>query len=70
MSNVSSMLYIGVTNDLERRIFEHKNKLVAGFSRTYNLHRLVYMEAFGDVRDAIAREKQLRLATREKSCAD
>jgi putative endonuclease len=60
MSNVSSMLYIGVTNDLERRIFEHKNKLVAGFSRTYNLHRLVYMEAFGDVRDAIAREKQLR----------
>ena len=54
------MLYIGVTSNLVRRIYEHKNKLIPGFSQRYNLHRLVYLEAFSDVRDAIVREKQLK----------
>ena|SRR5260370_24643048 len=60
MSNVSKMLYIGVTNDLEHRVFQHKSKLVDGFTKKYNLYRLVYFETFGDIREAIAREKQIK----------
>ena len=44
LSNISKMLYIGVTNDIERRVYEHKQKLVPGFAAKYNLHRLVYLE--------------------------
>ena len=54
------MLYIGVTNDLVRRMYEHKRKLKHGFSSRYNLSRLVYFEAFGDPYNAIVREKQLK----------
>jgi putative endonuclease len=57
MSNISKMLYAGVTNDLEHRVFQHKSKEIDGFTKKYNIHRLVYFEAFGDIRDAIAREK-------------
>lgn len=53
-------LYIGVSNDLERRIFEHKNKLVKGFSSKYGLDRLIYFEKFQFIEDAIKREKQLK----------
>ena len=53
-------LYIGVTNDLKRRIYEHKNKLVAGFSQRYDLTRLVYYEANGDIKAMIEREKYLK----------
>jgi len=53
-------LYIGVTNDLERRMFEHKNKLIQGFSSKYELFKLVYFEAFQYINDAIRREKQLK----------
>jgi len=60
LSNISKMLYIGVTNNLERRILEHKTKLIPGFSQRYNLHRLVHFESFADIRDAIVREKQLK----------
>ena len=60
LSNISKMLYIGVTNNLERRILEHKNKLIPGFSQKYNLQRLIYFEPFGDIRDAIVRGKQLK----------
>lgn len=60
MSNVSRMLYIGVTSNLHQRVWQHKNKLFAGFSQRYNLHSLVHFEAFGDIRDAITREKQLK----------
>jgi putative endonuclease len=49
-------LYTGVTNDIARRIYEHKNKLLAGFSARHNLMRLIYCEAFGDVNTAIHRE--------------
>jgi len=54
------VLYIGVTNNLERRIFEHKNKLVDGFSKKYNLDKLVYFEFFSNINDAIKREKNLK----------
>ncbi len=53
-------LYIGMTNDLERRMFEHKNKLYEGFTEKYSLHILVYFEQFQYVNDAIKREKQLK----------
>ncbi|HPA25546.1 MAG TPA: GIY-YIG nuclease family protein [bacterium] len=55
-----STLYIGVTNNLERRIYEHKNKLFDGFSKQYNLNKLVYYEYYPDINYAIQREKQLK----------
>jgi putative endonuclease len=56
----NKVIYIGVTNNLERRFFEHKNKLVEGFTKKYNLTKLVYYEATDDVESAIRREKQLK----------
>ena len=58
-------LYIGVTNNLERRIFEHKNKLIKGFSKTYGLNSLVYYESFQHINDAIKREKNMKKWKRE-----
>lgn len=54
------VLYIGVTNDLKRRVYEHKNKLNEGFSKKYNTTRLVYMEETNNINDALQREKQLK----------
>lgn len=56
----NKVLYIGMTNNLERRMFEHKNKLITGFTKKYNLTKLAYFEETSDVRSAIAREKQLK----------
>ena len=53
----NTTLYTGVTNNLRRRVFEQKNKLVEGFARKYNLQKLVYYEIFTDIHDAIFREK-------------
>jgi putative endonuclease len=53
-------LYIGVTNDLERRMFEHKNKLIEGFTKQYGLDKLVYFETYQYVNDAIKREKNMK----------
>ena len=53
----SRVLYIGMTNNLDRRIFEHKNDVIEGFSKQYKCHRLVYYESFDDVTKAINREK-------------
>lgn len=53
-----TVFYIGVTNDLVRRVFEHQHELIPGFSQKYKLHILVYFEEFSSVREAIAREKQ------------
>ncbi len=60
------VLYIGITNNLERRIFEHKQKIVSGFSKKYNLDKLVYYEDFSDANDAIAAEKKLKGWVRNK----
>ncbi|MEM1258519.1 MAG: GIY-YIG nuclease family protein [Bacteroidota bacterium] len=53
-------LYIGMTNDLERRVFEHKNKLIEGFTKKYGLTQLVYFEVYQYVNDAILREKRMK----------
>jgi putative endonuclease len=60
MSNHSKTLYIGMTNDLQRRVHEHKNKLVEGFTKKYNITKLVYFEETDDVSAALGREKQLK----------
>ncbi len=60
MANLARTLYTGVTNDLERRVFEHRKKRIPGFTQRYDLTRLVYYEATNDVRAAIAREKQIK----------
>ena len=65
----NTTLYIGVTNNLERRLWEHRNGVVPGFSKQYNLHKLVYFEATTDVKSAISREKQLKGWTRAKKNA-
>ena len=62
----NTTLYIGITNDLKRRIWEHKNKVVAGFSKKYNLNKLVYYEVFDDPENAITREKQIKSGSRDK----
>ena len=59
-------MYVGMTNNLERRIFEHKNKLVEGFTKKYNVFKLVYYEQGNDVNVVIAREKEIKKWRREK----
>ena len=61
----NTTFYIGVTNDLKRRIYEHKNKIIEGFSKKYNLDKLVYYETTQDINSAIKREKQLKNWHRE-----
>ncbi len=60
------VLYIGVTNDLEKRIYQHKNKLIDGFSKRYNLGKLVYYEVTQNVESALLREKELKGWLRKK----
>ena len=69
LANVSRRIYVGVTNDLERRVYEHKHKLLSGFTSEYNITRLVYVEATTDVSAAIAREKQIKGWLRHKKVA-
>jgi putative endonuclease len=60
LASRSRVLYTGVTNDLQRRIYEHQHKLIAGFTSKYNATHLVYFESSPDVRSAIAREKEIK----------
>ena len=69
MANRSGTIYVGVTNNLPRRLYEHKHHLVPGFTDRYNVDRLVYYETTPDVRAAIAREKQIKRWRREKKVA-
>jgi putative endonuclease len=59
-SQRNDTLYIGVTNDLRRRVYEHKMDLVEGFTKRYKVHLLVYFEIYNNIKDAIIREKQLK----------
>jgi putative endonuclease len=61
-----TVLYTGVTNDLERRCYEHKHKLIKGFTQKYNVDKLVYFEQFDYIDSAIAREKQIKGYSRAK----
>ena len=65
-NSTNTTLYIGVTNNLPRRIYEHKNKLVDGFTKKYNINKLIYFEQTNDITQAIAREKQLKHWNRNK----
>ena len=65
MGNPRPTLYIGVTNDLVRRVYEHKQGFVEGFTKKYALHNLLYFEEFGSIEDAILREKRLKHWNRE-----
>ena len=65
-NNSNKVLYIGVTSNIQRRVFEHKNKMVEGFTKKYNVDKLVYCEIYNDVQDALSREKQLKGWTRRK----
>lgn len=66
IASKSRVIYIGMTNDLHRRVFEHKNGFVEGFTRQCRCHRLVYYESFDEVRKAIDREKQFKRWNRGK----
>ena len=65
-NKLNTVLYTGITNDLKRRVYEHKNKIVEGFTKRYNIDKLVYYEVFEDPYNAIAREKQIKSGSREK----
>jgi len=65
-NKTKTVLYVGVTNDLVRRVYEHKNKLIDGFTKQYNVDRLVYYDDTTDVNEAIKREKQLKNMVRRK----
>jgi putative endonuclease len=65
-ASLSKVLYVGVTNNLERRAAEHRQKLTPGFTAPYNVTRLVYFEEFDRIADAITREKQIKHWSREK----
>jgi putative endonuclease len=60
MASSSGTLYTGVTDDLQRRVYEHQHKLVPGFSSKYNVNRLVYYEETSDIQEALHREKQIK----------
>jgi putative endonuclease len=62
-------LYTGITNNLKKRIYEHKEKLVDGFTKRYNINKLVYYEIFDDAYNAISREKQIKGGSRKKKIA-
>ena len=63
---MNNVIYTGITNDLKRRIYEHKEKLAEGFTKKYNVNKLVYYEVFEDVENAILREKQIKGGSRRK----
>jgi len=62
----NAVIYTGVTSDLQKRVYEHKEKLVEGFTKKYNIDKLVYYEYFDNIEDAIAKEKQIKGGSRDK----
>ena len=65
----NKVLYVGVTNDLQRRVYEHKNKSLDGFTKRYNVKKLVYFERHSSINDAIKREKEIKGWVRQKKNA-
>lgn len=65
-NNSNSVLYTGFTNNLKRRVFEHKEKVNESFTKRYNVNKLVYYEIFNDPLDGISREKQIKAGSRKK----
>jgi len=65
-NKIGNIIYTGVTGDLQKRVYEHKNKIIAGFTAKYNITKLVYFEAFDSIEEAILREKQIKAGSRKK----
>jgi putative endonuclease len=65
-NKINIVLYTGVTSDLKKRIWEHKERIVKGFTEKYNIYKLVYFEIFNDPENAILREKQIKVGSRNK----
>lgn len=65
----NTTLYVGITNDLIKRIYQHKNKAINGFTAKYNVNKLVYFELFESIEDTIKREKQIKAGSRTKKLA-
>ncbi|MCX5666191.1 MAG: GIY-YIG nuclease family protein [Candidatus Omnitrophica bacterium] len=65
-NKIDSVIYTGVTSNLQKRIYEHKNKMVEGFTSKYNITKLVYFEMFDSIEGAILREKQIKAGSRKK----
>ncbi len=65
-NKLDTVLYTGVTSNLEKRVYEHKTKLIKGFTEKYNVDKLVYYEIFGEIDDAIEREKKIKKGSRQK----
>jgi len=63
---MDTVIYAGVTSNLQKRIYEHKEKMVDGFTKKYNVDKLVYYETFDNIEDAISREKQIKAGSRKK----
>ena len=68
-NNTNTVTYTGFTNNLTRRIYEHKNELIKGFTTKYKIHKLVYYEVYMDSESAILREKQIKAGSRKKKVA-
>lgn len=69
LASRSGVLYVGMTNDLQRRVWEHRNGMIDGFTKRYRVYRLVWFESGGDVVSVIEREKQIKAWRREKKIA-
>jgi len=65
-NKTNKVIYTGVTSNLQKRVYEHKEKLVEGFSKKYNINKLVYYEVYDNIQGAIEREKQIKGGSREK----
>jgi putative endonuclease len=65
-NHTNRVIYTGVTNDIIRRVYEHKNHLIEGFTSKYNIDKLVYFDSCDDIKSAIAREKQIKAGSRKK----
>ena len=65
-NSTNNVIYAGVTNNLKRRVYEHKQKLIKGFTKKYGISKLVYYEVFEDIENAILREKQVKGGSRKK----
>ena len=66
MNKINTVIYTGVTSDLVKRVYEHKQKMVEGFTKKYNINKLVYYEVFEGIEEAILREKQIKAGSRQK----
>ena len=65
-NKINTVLYTGVTSDLKKRIWEHKEKVIDGFTKNYNINKLIYFEIYNDPENAILREKQIKAGSRIK----